>query len=271
MVKANSCYCLGNGGTVNVLPMPQGFENSPIGSGNTNWSFGQIGFTPLNQPTEFFIYGGAITGWVEFATSGGDVTSITATSPLTANGVSGSAQGGAVTLAIPNPLPVANGGTGDSSFIAYTLLAAGTTTTGALQNLASVGTTGQYLTSNGPGELPTFQTATPQLTVTPVAGASQAMTSNHMYIANDSAQTTFTLPAASSVGDIIQILGSALNTGGWIVSAVSPGKVIWGPAGSSSATGATSASAAAQAMNIVCVVANTTWVIVNNSGTITLS
>jgi len=54
---------------------------------------------------------------------------------------------------------VANGGTGNTSATAYALLAGGTTSTGAFQSLASVGTTGQILTSNGAGALPTFQTA----------------------------------------------------------------------------------------------------------------
>lgn len=52
---------------------------------------------------------------------------------------------------------VAGGGTGDTSFIAYTPICGGTTTTGALQSVASIGTSGQVLTSNGPAMLPTFQ------------------------------------------------------------------------------------------------------------------
>ena len=56
-------------------------------------------------------------------------------------------------------VPVALGGTGSTSATAYALLAGGTTSTGAHQSLASVGTTGQVLTSNGAGALPTFQTA----------------------------------------------------------------------------------------------------------------
>lgn len=54
-------------------------------------------------------------------------------------------------------LPVANGGTGDASVTAYAVLCGGTTSTGAFQSIASVGTVGQVLTSNGPGALPTFQ------------------------------------------------------------------------------------------------------------------
>ena len=59
----------------------------------------------------------------------------------------------------PKPINVANGGTGNSSNTAYAVLCGGTTTTGAIQSIASVGTSGQVLTSNGAGALPTFQAA----------------------------------------------------------------------------------------------------------------
>jgi hypothetical protein len=62
-----------------------------------------------------------------------------------------------LTTQVSGTLPVANGGTGVASATAYALLAGGTTSTGAFQSLASVGTSGQVLTSNGAGALPTFQ------------------------------------------------------------------------------------------------------------------
>lgn len=54
-------------------------------------------------------------------------------------------------------LPVSRGGTGATSFTAYAVLAGGTTSTNPVQSVASVGTAGQVLTSNGAGTLPTFQ------------------------------------------------------------------------------------------------------------------
>ena len=56
-------------------------------------------------------------------------------------------------------LPVAAGGTGATSATAYAVQCGGTTSTGAHQSIASVGTSGQVLTSNGAGALPTFQAA----------------------------------------------------------------------------------------------------------------
>lgn len=54
-------------------------------------------------------------------------------------------------------LPVAGGGTGVASTTAYAVLCGGTTSTGALQSIASVGTALQFLMSNGASALPTFK------------------------------------------------------------------------------------------------------------------
>jgi hypothetical protein len=56
-------------------------------------------------------------------------------------------------------LPVAAGGTGATSQTAYAVLCGGTTSTNAYQSIASVGTAGQVLTSNGAGALPSFAAA----------------------------------------------------------------------------------------------------------------
>ena len=69
-------------------------------------------------------------------------------------------------LTLGTALTVSNGGTGSTSFTAYGVLTGGTTSTGAVQSVASVGTSGQVLTSNGAGALPTFQTVSAGLTVT---------------------------------------------------------------------------------------------------------
>lgn len=52
-----------------------------------------------------------------------------------------------------------HGGTGHTTWTVNTVICAGTTISGTLQNVASVGTTGFVLTSNGAGVLPSFQAA----------------------------------------------------------------------------------------------------------------
>lgn len=53
---------------------------------------------------------------------------------------------------------VAHGGTGNTTFTAYSVICAGTTATGVFQNVSGVGTAGQILTSAGAGALPAWQT-----------------------------------------------------------------------------------------------------------------
>lgn len=77
--------------------------------------------------------------------------------------------GTAVDLAseVTGTLPVANGGSGRASHTAYAVICGGTTSTAAQQSVASVGTSGHLLTSNGAGALPTFQApAAPPVGVT---------------------------------------------------------------------------------------------------------
>jgi hypothetical protein len=74
--------------------------------------------------------------------------------------VTGSISGTTLTLGWTGSLSVARGGSGRAIATAYAVLCGGTTSTGAHQSVASVGTSGQVLTSNGAGALPTFQTPT---------------------------------------------------------------------------------------------------------------
>lgn len=87
-------------------------------------------------------------------------TNVTGTLPI-ANGGTGTTSTTFVNLAtnVTGTLPVANGGTGLATTTAYGLIAAGTTSTGNFQQVSGTGTSGQLLTSNGAGALPTWQDA----------------------------------------------------------------------------------------------------------------
>jgi hypothetical protein len=61
-------------------------------------------------------------------------------------------------------LPVANGGSGRATAIPYSVITGGISTTGAHQSVADVGTSGQILTSNGAGALPTWEDAATPVT-----------------------------------------------------------------------------------------------------------
>jgi hypothetical protein len=66
------------------------------------------------------------------------------------------------TISITNSVP--GGLTGKTSFTAYAVICGGTTSTGALQSVSGLGTSGQVLTSAGAGSLPTWTTAGTQWT-----------------------------------------------------------------------------------------------------------
>lgn len=67
----------------------------------------------------------------------------------------------AVNIAGLSPIGVANGGTGLTSLTPYAVMAGGTGATTPVQQVSGLGTSGQVLTSNGGGALPTWQTPTP--------------------------------------------------------------------------------------------------------------
>ena len=85
----------------------------------------------------------------------------TATRYLSNTGTSNNPAWAQVDLSngVTGTLVVSNGGSGVASATAYAVLCGGTTSTGAFQSIASVGTSGHVLTSNGAGALPTFQAA----------------------------------------------------------------------------------------------------------------
>ena len=103
---------------------------------------------------------------------------------------------------------VSGSGTGKASFTAYTVVCGGTTTTGSLQSVASVGTGGQVLTSNDASALPSFQD--PQIIVTSVS-----VTSAQMKALNGTPITLVSAPGATKaiipVSCMVQLLYGGSN------------------------------------------------------------
>jgi hypothetical protein len=98
-----------------------------------------------------------VAGTTNHAVQIGNATnSLTSVSPSATSGVPLISQGAAADPVFGTAV-VAGGGTGDTSFTAYSVICGGTTSTAPLQNVSGVGTTGQVLTSNGAGVLPTWQ------------------------------------------------------------------------------------------------------------------
>lgn len=117
---------------------------------------------------------------------------------------------------------VPDGGTGVSSFTAYAPIFGGTTSTGALQS-GTVGSSGQVLTSNGAGALPTFQANAASGTVTSVSVAS----ANGFAGTVATATTTPAITLSTTITGILSGNGTAISaattTGsGSVVLATSP-------------------------------------------------
>jgi hypothetical protein len=131
-------------------------------------------------------------------------------------------------LSSSGTLAVDQGGTGATSQTAYAVIAGGTTSTGAYQSVASVGSSGQVLTSNGAGALPTFQTPAPGGTTIPAGtvmlfGQTAAPTGFTKLTDQDNASLRVVSGTASTGGSVnfTTAFASQTPTGSVSITAVS--------------------------------------------------
>lgn len=89
---------------------------------------------------------------------------------------------------------VANGLSGRATATAYAVICGGTTSTAAHQSIASVGSTGQLLTSNGAGALPTMQ-GSPEVIQIACSDETTALTTG-------TAKATFRMPFAMTLSAV---------------------------------------------------------------------
>jgi len=127
---------------------------------------------------------------------GGAGNTIVSVAPSATSGVPLISQGSSSNPAFGTAV-VAGGGTGVTSTTAYAVLCGGTTSTAALQSIASVGTSGHVLTSAGAGALPAFAAvATPKREVFFDAAALQALETNFAPLEQLSGTTVKTMVRA---------------------------------------------------------------------------
>lgn len=125
---------------------------------------------------------------------------------------------------------VAGGGTGDTSFTAYSVLCGGTTSTGALQNVSGVGTSGQVLTSNGAAALPTWQAAGGGGGITTIAGNTGTATGSTVTFSAPTAQVgaSNAFVASGSTVTLETFVGGDLFWGAGTGVVVNGGNTIFG-------------------------------------------
>ncbi len=138
---------------------------------------------------------------------GAGTTTITKVAPSATSGVPFISQGAAADPVFGTAV-VAGGGTGNTTFTAYSVIAAGTTATGAFQNVSGVGSSGEVLTSNGAGQLPTWQPAGGGgITWVEETTTSRSLNVNEGVVVNNAGTVTCTLPTTAALGDTIQLYG----------------------------------------------------------------
>lgn len=148
------------------------------GSFSGTWTSGAI------TTSSATISGGTITGITDLVVADGGTGVSTITGIIKGNGTSAfsaATQGTDFYQPGGTDVAVTDGGTGRSSHTAYAVIVGSATGTGAEQSIASVGTAGQVLTSNGAGALPTMQDNLPPTaflgTITTTSGSSQSLSS----------------------------------------------------------------------------------------------
>jgi hypothetical protein len=147
-------------------------------------------------------------------------SSVTVTAGTGLSGGGPVSLGGSVTMSLTSPVVVGNGGTGSTLFTAYSVICGGTTSTGPLQNVSGVGTSGQVLTSNDAGALPTWQN-TFAFTRQSLSNANYTVTGTGSVVVGQtgtmSASRQVTLPRATKAGQLVIVVDesgtvSATNT-----------------------------------------------------------
>lgn len=110
---------------------------------------------------------------------------------------------------------------------------------------------------------------------TEVTGTSESAAVNEHYLTNNVALVTVTLPTTAAVGDMLTIQG--LGAGGWKIAQNASEQIIWtagGVDGSNETTIGTGGSLAStdqyDSICLICVVADTTWLVHCAKGAITL-
>lgn len=126
----------------------------------------------------------------------------------------------------------------------------------------------QYVTIDSDGKLGSTANAGGGLTWNVISNTTQTASVNNGYIANNASLVTITLPANFAVGDIVRISG--LGAGGWSLMA-NTGDVINFGIFATSAGGSLSSTNRYDVVEVLGVIANTTWIVLSNIGSLTVT
>jgi len=186
----------------------------------------------------------------------------------------------------PLPLGAPQGGTGIASPTAHTIpVAEGSSnfnfigpltngqvligSTGADPVASTITVSGNLTTTSGAGTFNISTTGASSFTWVNQTSASATLAANTGYICNDSTTLiTFTLPTTIAQGSIIEIGGFA--SGGWTISQTTGQQIYFGDITTTSGSGGSlSSTKTGDCVRLLCVTANTTFLVLSSVGNLT--
>lgn len=208
----------------------------------------------------------------------------TATRYLANTGASNNPQWDQVNLTngVTGTLPVGSGGTGDTTFTDHSILvgsgaSAFTAIGAATDGQLPIGSTGNdpvlaTLTAgtnisitNAAGSITINNTATAGIPWSEITGTSQAAAINTGYVANNVALVTVTLPDTAALGSVVEVVGKGA---GKFKIAQNAGETIYfgGSATTTGVGGSLTSDIQYGAIKLVCITADTDWIVASSSG-----
>ena len=140
--------------------------------------------------------------------------------------------------------------------------------TGATPVVASLTAGTGIAITPGAGSISIASTGVGSLVWNDVSGTSQAAAVNNGYIISNAGLTTVTIPATAAVGSVFAIAGK--GAGGWVLQ-MNTGQVCHLNSSATSSAGSLASTNQWNAVQIVCVTANTTFTVMNSSGSLTVA
>lgn len=133
--------------------------------------------------------------------------------------------------------------------------------------LTTTGTSGAATLVSNTLNIPQYSAGLIWSTVT---GTTQTAAVNRGYIVNNAAQVVVTLPTTAAVGSIVKVVGK--GTGGWRISLPASDLIYFGSTASTAGTtGYIASTHFRDAVELVCVTANSEWHVISSTGNIDIN